>query len=94
MREIAISFICLAGGMVVSLWALTITLAVTSGKGIYFNLLTAIKASMAFYPGYHRRVPRRTIIPCGLRAPYYRPEEWLSAIPRSALLPGDTSPQI
>jgi hypothetical protein len=35
MREIAISFICLAGVMVVSLWALTITLAVTSGKGIF-----------------------------------------------------------
>jgi hypothetical protein len=35
MREIAIVFICIAGLMVIGSWALTITLAVKSGKGIY-----------------------------------------------------------
>ncbi len=34
MREIAMAFICFAGVMVIGLWALTITLAVKSGKGI------------------------------------------------------------
>jgi hypothetical protein len=35
MREIAIIFICFAGLMVVSLWAFTITLAITSGRNIF-----------------------------------------------------------
>ena len=34
MREAVIAFICFAGVMVIGLWALTITLAVKSGKGI------------------------------------------------------------
>ena len=34
MREIAMAFICFAGVMIIGLWALTITLAVKSGKGI------------------------------------------------------------
>jgi hypothetical protein len=34
MREIAMIFFCFAGLMVIGLWALTITLAVKSGKGI------------------------------------------------------------
>jgi len=34
MREIAMAFICFAGMLVIGSWALTITLAVTSGKGI------------------------------------------------------------
>jgi hypothetical protein len=34
MREIAMAFICFAGLMVIGSWALTITLAVKSGKGI------------------------------------------------------------
>ena len=34
MREIAMAFICFAGMMVISLWALTIMLAIKSGKGI------------------------------------------------------------
>jgi hypothetical protein len=33
MREIAMVFICLAGLMVIGLWALTITLAIRSGRG-------------------------------------------------------------
>ncbi len=39
MREIAMAFICFAGLMVIGLWALTITLAVKSGKSI-FSLFT------------------------------------------------------
>jgi hypothetical protein len=35
MREIAIVFICFSGLMVVSLWAFTITLAITSGRNIF-----------------------------------------------------------
>jgi hypothetical protein len=34
MREAVIAFMCFAGLMVIGLWALTITLAVKSGKGI------------------------------------------------------------
>ena len=34
MREIAMAFICFAGLMVIGSWALTIMLAVKSGKGI------------------------------------------------------------
>ena len=34
MREIAMAFICIVGVMVISLWALAITLVVRSGKGI------------------------------------------------------------
>ena len=34
MREIAMAFICVAGVMVISLWALTIMLTIKSGKGI------------------------------------------------------------
>ena len=34
MREAVIAFICFAGVIVIGLWALTITLAVKSGKGI------------------------------------------------------------
>lgn len=34
MREIAIAFICIAGLLVIGSWALTITLALKSGKGI------------------------------------------------------------
>jgi hypothetical protein len=39
MRELAMAFICFAGLMVVGSWALTIMLAVKSGKGI-LSLLT------------------------------------------------------
>ena len=34
MRDIAMAFICIVGVMVISLWALTITLAIRSGKGL------------------------------------------------------------
>jgi hypothetical protein len=34
MREAVIAFMCFAGVMILGLWALTITLAVKSGKGI------------------------------------------------------------
>jgi hypothetical protein len=34
MREAVIVFMCFAGVMIIGLWALTITLAVKSGKGI------------------------------------------------------------
>jgi hypothetical protein len=34
MREIAMAFICFASLMVIALWALTIMLAIKSGKGI------------------------------------------------------------
>jgi len=35
MREVVMVFICFAGMMVASLWAVTITLAITSGRGIF-----------------------------------------------------------
>jgi hypothetical protein len=34
MRDVALVFICIAGLMVISLWAVTISLTVKSGKGI------------------------------------------------------------
>ena len=34
MREISLVFICFASMIVVSLWAVTVTLAIKSGKGI------------------------------------------------------------
>ena len=34
MRDIAMAFICIVGVMVISLWALTITLTIRSGKGL------------------------------------------------------------
>ena len=34
MREISLVFICFASIIVVSLWAVTVTLAIKSGKGI------------------------------------------------------------
>ncbi len=34
MREIAMGFICFAGLMIIGSWALTIMLAIKSGKGI------------------------------------------------------------
>ena len=34
MREIAMAFICVAGMMVISLWAMTIVLTIKSGKSV------------------------------------------------------------
>ena len=35
MRELLVVFICLVGMLVIAMWALTIMLAISSGKGLF-----------------------------------------------------------